>query len=129
MSRQITINKSFYDKMDQIENRVKEKVWAKGEEIVSYAAAISPVKTGAFVESFSVVPRGSSGGRSRSSNGRPVLPDKDTKRMQEADRLRAEVRAIDPLEENGFTLTNRAPHANEVDRKDRVFLRTKDRFR
>lgn len=131
MSKQVTINSSFYKKMDQIHNSVKEKVWSKGEEIVSYAAAISPVKSGAYVESFSVVPRGAGGGRSRSSNNRPDEPDKEGKKMGEASRLRSEVRSIDPLEENGFTLRNRAPHANEVENtlKHSVFLRTKDRFR
>lgn len=129
MAKQITINQSFYRKMDQLENKVREKVWSKGEEIVSYAATISPVQTGAFVESFSVVPRGSGGGRSRSSDGRPVLADKAGKKQEEAARLRAEVRAVDPLEESGFTLRNRAPHANAVEARHAVFLRTKDRFR
>ena len=129
MARQVTINQSFYKKMDALRNGVKERVWSKGEEVVSYAAAISPVQTGAYVESFSVVPRGAGGGRSRTSNNRPVLADKEGKKMDEASRLRAEVRAIDPLEENGFTLRNRAPHANEVEAKHSVILRTKDRFR
>ena len=129
MAKQITINQSFYRKMDQLENQVREKVWSKGEEIVSYAAAISPVQTGAFVESFSVVPRGSGGGRSRTSNNKPILADKAGKKQEEAARLRAEVRAVDPLEEGGFTLRNRAPHANAVEAKHAVFLRTKDRFR
>lgn len=129
MAKQITINQSFYKKMDQLENQVKEKVWTKGEEVVSYAATISPVQTGAFVESFSVVPRGSGGGRSRSSHNRPIVADKAGKKQEEAARLRAEVRAIDPLEESGFTLRNRAPHANAVEAKHAVFLRTKDRFR
>ena len=129
MAKQITINQSFYKKMDQLENQVREKVWTKGEEVVSYAAAISPVQTGAFVESFSVVPRGSGGGRSRSSEGRPTVADKAGKKQEEAARLRAEVRAIDPLEESGFTLRNRAPHANDVEARHAVFLRTKDRFR
>lgn len=128
---QITINSSFYKKMEQVENKVKDKVWIKGEEVVSYAAAISPVDTGAYVESFSVVPRGSSGGRSRSSQGRPSLPTgaKDAKRQDEAARLRAEVRAVDPLEEGGFTLRNRSPHSKYVEKKHNVFLRTQDRFR
>ena len=129
MAKQITINQSFYQKMEKLENQVREKVWSKGEEVVSYAAAISPVQTGAFVESFSVVPRGSGGGRSRSSEGRPVLADKAGKKQEEAARLRAEVRTVDPLEENGFTLRNRAPHANVVEARHAVFLRTKDRFR
>lgn len=129
MAKQITINQSFYKKMDALRNNVKEKVWSKGEEVVSYAAAISPVQTGAYVESFSVVPRGAGGGRSRTSNNRPILADKEGKKIDEAARLRAEVRAIDPLEENGFTLRNRAPHANEVEKQHNVVLRTRDRFR
>jgi hypothetical protein len=129
MARQKTFNQSFYKKMDQLENQVREKVWSKGEEIVSYAAAISPVQTGAFVESFSVVPRGAGGGRSRTSNNKPIIADKAGKKQEEAARLRAEVRAVDPLEQNGFTLRNRAPHANAVEARHAVFLRTKDRFR
>jgi hypothetical protein len=129
MAKQITINQSFYKKMGQLQNQVREKVWTKGEEVVSYAVAISPVYSGAFVESFSVVPRGSGGGRSRSSEGRPIVADKAGKKQEEAARLRADVRAIDPLEGDGFTLRNRAPHANVVEAKHAVFLRTKDRFR
>jgi len=98
MAKQITINQSFYKKMGQLQNQVREKVWTKGEEVVSYAVAISPVYSGAFVESFSVVPRGSGGGRSRSSEGRPIVADKAGKKQEEAARLRADVRAIDPLE-------------------------------
>ena len=128
---QVTINQSFYKKMDEIRNKAKEGIWLKGEEIVSYAAAISPIQTGAYVESFSVVGRGAGGGRSRSSENRPVLPigAKDAKKQDEAARLRAEVRAIDPLEEDGFTLRNRAPHNKDVEKKHNVLMRTKDRFK
>lgn len=129
MAKQVTINQSFYKKMDALRNGVKERVWSKGEEVVSYAVAVSPVDTGAYVESFSVVARGAGGGRSRTSNNRPSIVDKDSKKQEEAARLRADVRAIDPLEEGGFTLRNRAPHSNEVEQKHNVFLRTKDRFR
>lgn len=52
---QITINTSFYKKMDELENRVKHEVYSKGEEIVSYAVAISPVYSGAYVESLSLI--------------------------------------------------------------------------
>jgi hypothetical protein len=129
MAKQVTINQSFYNKLDKLRGDVKEKVWSKGEEVVSYAAAISPIQTGAYIESFSVVPRGSGGGRSRSSNNKEVVADKEAKKLDEAARLRAEVRAIDPLETNGFTLRNRAPHANTVEDNHLVFARTKDRFR
>lgn len=126
---QITINQSFYKKMEELQNSTKREVWDKGEEIVSYAAAVSPVQTGAYVESFSVVSRGSGGGRSRTSNNRPILGDKEAKKQSEAERLRAEVRSIDPLESEGFTLRNRAPHNKEVEQKHNVFLRVMDRFR
>ena len=129
MSVQVTINQSLYKKLDGFRDEVKERVWSKGEQIVSYAASISPVQTGAYVESFSVVARGAGGGRSRTSNNKQVVVDKESKKLDEAARLRDELRAIDPLEENGFTLRNRAPHANAVEDQNRVFARTKDRFR
>ena len=138
---QITINTSFYKKDDELENLVKERVWTKGEEIVSYAVAISPIYSGAYVNSFSVVPRGGGGGRMRKSAfsqdvaenqlGRNELPEgaKDALRNTRANELRESVRSIDPLESEGFTLRNRAPHNKEVEQKHNVFLRTKDRFR
>ena len=128
---QFTINPSYYKMMDAKKNRIKQEVLAKGEELVSYAVAISPVDTGAYVESFSVVPRGGGGGRSRSSENRPSLGlgQKDSVKQDEISRLRAEVRAIDPFEETGFTFRNRAPHNKIVEDKHNVLLRTKNRFR
>lgn len=129
MAKQVTINKSFYDKMDQLENVARNRIFDKGEQIVTYAAHASPVDTGAYIESWSVVSRNAGGGRSRTSNNKPKVADKQGKREAEASRLRQEVNSIDPLEEKGFTLRNRAPHANDVERKHRVVARTKDRFR
>ena len=136
---QITINQSFYKKMDEIENRVKEQVYTKGEEVVSYAASISPVYSGAYVKSFSVVARGAGGGRSRTSGYIPDVEagtreheykgDKEALKQDQAARLRSQIRAIDPLESEGFTLRNRSPHNKIVENKHNVFLRTKDRFR
>lgn len=138
---QITINTSFYKKMDELENRVKHEVYSKGEEIVSYAVAISPIYSGAYVNSFSVVPRGAGGGRMRQSAfsqdvadnqlGRNELPEgaKDALRNTRANELRESVRSIDPLESGGFTLRNRSPHNKDVEQKHNVFLRTTDRFR
>lgn len=128
---QVTIKPSYYKKMDLIKGRIKHAVFTKSEEIVSYAVAISPVDTGAYVESFSVTSRGSRSGRSRSSNGRRKLSlgEKEGVKMDQASRLRAELEAIDPLETNGFTLTNNSPHSYLVEDKHGVFLRTKDRFR
>ena len=137
---QITINPSFYKKMEQVENKVKERIWTKGEEVVSYAASISPVYSGAYVKSFSVVPRGGGGGRMRQSPfaqdvadnqlGREEYKgDKGALRQGEAERLRASVRSIDPFESEGFTLRNRSPHNKIVEQKHLVLGRTKDRHR
>lgn len=141
-SKQVTINQSFYDKMNRLSDIAKEKVWTKGEEVVSYAVAISPVWSGAYVESFSVRERGDSSGLMRKSKYDPDAPDSVNKEVkkspsevaalkeQEAARLRSEVRSVDPLEEKGFTLRNRAPHAQLVEDKlgHAVFRRTKARF-
>ena len=141
-SKQVTINQSFYDKMDKLRDGAKEKAWTKGEEVVSYAVAISPVWTGAYVESFSVRARGNSSGRMRKSQYNPDSPESVNRELKkspsevaalkesEAARLREEVRSIDPLEQNGFTLRNRAPHAQLVEDKlgHAVFRRTKARF-
>lgn len=135
---QITFNPAKM--IEQIENKVKEKVWTKGEEIVSYAAAISPVYSGAYVKSFSVVPRGGGGGRMRKSTygqdyeddalGRQEYKgDKNALKQAEAARLRDSVRSIDPLDSEGFTLRNRSPHNKIVEQKHLVLGRTKDRFR
>ena len=137
---QITVNSSFYKKMDEVENKIKEKVWTKGEEVVSYAASISPVYSGAYVKSFSVVARGGGGGRMRQSpyaqdyadnalGRKEYQGDKGALKQGEAERLRASVRSIDPFESEGFTLRNRSPHNKIVEEKHSVFLKTKDRFR
>lgn len=132
-SKQVTINQSFYDKMDKLRDGAKEKAWTKGEEVASYAVAISPVFAGAYVKSFSVRKRGDSSGRMRKSEfptGELELSAKQALKESEAARLREEVRSIDPLEQNGFTLRNRAPHAQLVEDKlgHAVFRRTKARF-
>lgn len=115
MSKQITINKSFYDDMGKLEEFAKSSVEDMGRDIVEYAVRISPVDTGAYVESFSVVPRGAGGGRSRTSHGKPRGQNKNNSHQEAITRLNAELDAIDPLTSGGFTLRNRAPHANAVE--------------
>lgn len=55
MAKQTTIkiNNSFYDKIDQLEDLVEEEVKDRLEYIANYATIISPVKSGAYVTSFS----------------------------------------------------------------------------
>lgn len=116
MSIQVTVNKSFYDKLEAIENRAKELSVELGEKIVTRAVQLSPVDTGAYVESFSVVPRGSGGGRMRSSRNKPKASNPEGLKAETIGRLKASVAAIDPVETGGFTLVNRAPHARIVER-------------
>jgi len=130
MSIQVTVNKSFYSKLEAIEEEAKEKAIELGQEVVSFAVGISPVDTGAYVESFSVVPRGSSGGRSRTSKNRPKASNPEGVRGEAIGRLRSSVVAIDPNETGGFTLINRSPHARAVEYKHGylVFEQTRNRF-
>jgi len=128
-SKQVTINPSFYKKMASLEGKVSDAITRKGEALVTYAVNISPVDTGAYAESFSVKARGQGGGRSRTSHGKPKGVNAAAVKERQAARLRGEVRQIDPLETKGFTLRNRAPHANMVEMRHGVFRQTKGRFR
>ena len=137
MAKQVTINDSFYKKIGGLKKAAEEQVKSRAEEIVDYAVSISPVDTGAYVESFSVAPRGASGGRMRSSKGRPKGQDRFAVQERQAARLKADLDKIDIAEAGGFVLRNRAPHANNVETGAGwpitegyyVFQRTKDRFR
>jgi len=131
MSKQVTFN-------DLLKAAAEDKVRVVAEAIVDYAVSISPVDTGAYVESFSVVPRGAGGGRMRSSNGRAKAPNPIAVQEQEAARLKSDLDNIDIIESGGFVLRNRAPHANRVEiggwpksikEGYYVFLKTKDKFR
>ena len=137
MSKQVTFNDSFSKLDGAIDAAAEKKVRGVAEAIVDYAVSISPVDTGAYVESFSVVPRGAGGGRMRSSNGRAKAPNPIAVQEQEAARLKSDLDNIDIVESGGFVLRNRAPHANRVETGEDwpitegyyVFLKTKDKFR
>lgn len=136
MAKQVTINDSFYKKLGRIKELAEEEVKLRAKDIVDYAVDISPVDTGAYVESFSVVPRGAGGGRMRSSKGRPRKQNRQAVQEQEKARLSQEIDTLDIAEAGGFTLRNRAPHANDVEYGENwirdgyyVFTQTRDRFR
>lgn len=127
MARQVTINQSFYDKIDSIKEMTEEKIKEEARDIANHAVNMSPVKTGAFVTSFSIVPRGSGGGRSRSSHNKPLRDEaeaKDDARGQ----LMGDIESIEMLESGGFTLRNRAPHANPVERKYGIMASIRGRY-
>lgn len=123
---QITINNSFYKKLDEVVSRVDDEAIEAGEKIVDFAVRASPVKTGAYVDSFAVVSRGGgSGTRSRSSRNRPMEANPEGLRESVASALRTSVASFTPSEDGGFTLINRAPHAPVVELYHAVFEQTR----
>jgi len=122
----------------EVEDTIEPKLRAKLEAIGDYATNISPVYSGAYVESSSFVPAGSGAGRMRKSR-----PDDDRREQRweiisgaQAE-LRADLNKIDLMEVSGVVLRNRSPHARDVEYGPTprnpsgyaVFTRVKDKFR
>ena len=130
MVTQVTISPRFQQKMEKLEELYGDKIEEKLVNLGRYAVEISPVDTGAFVESWSLRPIGSGGGRSRTSNNKPpkdpVAAKEDARRLIEGDAVTYREQIID---RGGAVLTNRAPHAKEVDMKYQTVGRVRDRFR
>jgi hypothetical protein len=112
---QVTVATSFFKKLDLLQEKLEQGVKDKASDIVSEAVDLSPVDTGAFVESWQINPRGE-------RTGRPKLPEgsKQTKREEEKSRLLSRVESFDLEQLTGFTVTNRAPHIAEMNKSDRL---------
>jgi len=131
----------------KIDVKAAEQIEDKLKHVASYVVSVSPVDTGAYVESFSIGPANFGGGRSRKSEARSngvkkgsggANPEsfRDTAREQ----LNSDIAGMDipQMVESGnvkFTLRNRAPHAVDVENgeswtKDgyHVFAKTKRKF-
>jgi len=126
--------------MSKLEELVGENIAEKLTSLGHYAVEISPVYSGAFVQSWSLVPIGSGGGRSRTS----AYGREGDKRLMNPERVNAESAKADAktlidgdvskikdriLKDGGAVLTNRAPHAKIVDDKYLTIQRVKNRFR
>lgn len=112
---------------------------AKGKlrEMSDYLVRGSPVDSGAYVESFSVRYSSDSGGRRRSSKGRPRDQDIDTYHNIALSNMNSDIDTLD-FESNSSTsvsIRNRAPHAgdentpNTVEYNYQVFARARDKYR
>ena len=121
MSKQVTINKSFYDKLLRLEEIPAEAIEEKAHEIATTATSLSPVDTGAYITSHSIVAAGAGGGRSRTSHNKPRNQSFAEKQSEALGQLNADIAAIDFKLVKKFTLRNRAPHANVVEKKYSVF--------
>ena len=130
MVTQVTVSPSFQAKMDKLDELVGEKIEEKLVSLGNYAIEISPVYSGAFVNSWSLRPIGSGGGRSRTSKSyrspNPQAEKEEAKRKINAD---ARTYSKQIADKGGAILTNRAPHAKEVDQKYLTITRVRDRFR
>ena len=140
MVTQVTISPSFQKKMSKLEELIGNNIAEKLTSLGHYAVEISPVYSGAFVQSWSLVPIGSGGGRSRTS----AYGREGDKRLMNPERVNAESAKADAktlidgdvskikdriLKDGGAVLTNRAPHAKIVDDKYLTIQRVKNRFR
>ena len=119
---QVTVGKSFFNKINYITAKVGDVVKDKATEVITEAVNLSPVDTGAFVESWQINPRGDRTALARSAAGRPSLPAgaKQAKREQEKARLIGRIESFDTEKLDGFTLTNRAPHIPLIELNNRI---------
>jgi len=130
MVTQVTISPSFQAKMTKLDELIGDKIEEKLVSLGMYAVEISPVKSGAFVESWSLRPIGSSSGRSRTSKNKPLKDnaaakgDARTNILEDAARFKDQI-----VDKGGAVLTNRSPHAKDVDKLYQTVGRVRDRFR
>ena len=141
MVTQVTFSPRFQALDVEIDELIGDRIEEKLVSFGNYAVEISPVYSGAFVNSWSLVPIGSGAGRSRISSydykgntSRLKHPEranpteqKATARVNIANDAKTHSKSI--VEKGGAVLTNRAPHAEIVDRKYLTVTRVRDRFR
>lgn len=120
--------KSVTVKVDETKEFLELNLKALLEDLAKDLVTRTPVVTGAFAESFSVVPSSSGGGRSRSSKGRPK-GDLETFRGIAESNMVGDISRLDLKETKSISFRNRAPHAEPVEKKYEVFGAVKDKNR
>ena len=122
--------KSVSAKIENLKDRVESEVKDDLKKIATDLTTRTPVDTGAFAESFSVVPASSGGGRSKSSKGRPRNQDKGTYRAIAEANMHSDINGLQLFENKSVSFRNRAPHASEaLENKYQVFGAVKDIWR
>lgn len=138
---------------DKLENITVEKLEDRLEEISYFATHTAlqegglgkGVDTGAYVTSFSLGGANFSGGRSRTSRGKPTRQNEAAKKQEGYNNLLSDIQGLNlkqmlSLGNIKFTLRNRSPHARQVEdgwtRKDgsrldgyHVFRKIRSKFR
>jgi hypothetical protein len=121
--------KSLSAKIKGLETQAEEQIKTKLVDIAEDLTLRTPVDTGAYAESFSVVPASSGGGRRRDSHGRPRRQDPGTYRSIALSNMTSDIEGLQLLENRSVSFRNRAPHADVVENKYQVFGAAKDRNR
>jgi hypothetical protein len=122
-------NKSLSAKIEKLEQITEEKLKSRLVDIAEDLTKRTPVDTGAYAESFSVVPASSGAGRRRSSKGRPKNQSLEQYRSIALGNMTADINSLQLLENRSVSFRNRAPHAGRVERKYQVFGSAKDENR
>lgn len=120
--------KSVTVKVDETKEFLELKLKALLENLAKDLVTRTPVVTGAFAESFSVLPSSSGGGRRRSSKGRPK-GDPETFLGIATSNMVGDISRLDLKETKSISFRNRAPHAEPVEKKYEVFSAVKDKNR
>ena len=119
--------KSVSVKIENLRERMITEVKSDLKGIATDLSTRSPVDTGAYAESFSVLPSSSGGGRRKSSKGRPKGQDKGTYRGIAEANMHSDIDKINLVDNQSLSFRNRAPHASEViEEKYQVFSQVKD---
>ena len=138
MSKQSAATQATFRSLeDKVLNIVHDGVKDKAYAVANYAVSISPVYSGAYVESFSMKKPGQGGGRRKSSearggkaNGKSDNPDmhRETAKYN----LHKDIESLGEKGLKGLVLRNRAEHAKDVEHKHgppyKVFARVRNRF-
>lgn len=132
-----SISLKFEKMLEKAESKAMEMVLSVGATAVN----LSPIDTAAFVESWSIVPKGSGAGRRKSSKTPERLAVSG--KISEGEKMAIKQRHIETalksdmdkykeqlVSSGGAVIRNRAPHADPVERKYGILsAAVRDNFR
>ena len=116
----VKVNKTLQQKLDKENGNIEEAIKDQLEHIANYAVAISPVDTGAYVESFSMIPAGQGGGRMKSRSARSDsvkkgTANRETFASEARENLYGDINKFNLETSDKITLINRSTHARDVE--------------
>ena len=111
----MSIQKTFSNIRGRIDSSVSRGLKVKAKQIADYTVMISPVYSGAYVESFSIKPRGAGGGRMKLQGARKKSTNPQAHRDLARDNLYADIEALGKGLIDGFVLRNRSKHSRIVE--------------